>query len=70
LEEHWGSSLTEIQKEWITLIYDLYAVNGQIDWSDHSRDSAYYYFITEVCGVKEEREYEESPWEVMAKGLG
>jgi hypothetical protein len=49
---HNGEDFDEEQIEWMQIIYEEYAdENGEIDWSDHSHDSAWYYYLTEVLDI-------------------
>jgi hypothetical protein len=51
---HHHEELSEEQVQWLEIIYEEYAQDdGSIDWDDHSHDSAWYYYLTEVLGIDE-----------------
>jgi hypothetical protein len=52
---HHGEELSEEQEQWLEIIYEEYKQeDGSIDWEDHSRDSAWYYYLTEVLDIDED----------------
>jgi hypothetical protein len=53
--ERWGRDFNNEQIEWMQLIYEEYAdQNGDVDWTDKTHDSAWYYYMSEVLGYDDE----------------
>lgn len=49
---HHHQEFDEEQIEWLRIIYDEYKdEDGEIDWSEHTHDSAWYYYLTEVLDI-------------------
>jgi len=52
---HYGLEFNDEQIEWMQIIYEEYADDhGEIDWDNHTHDSAWYYYLTEVMGYDED----------------
>jgi hypothetical protein len=53
--ERWGRDFNDDQIEWMQLIYEEYAdQDGDVDWTDKTHDSAWYYYMSEVLGYDDE----------------
>lgn len=53
-EHYYGDYPSNEQDEWLQAIWDEYNDDGYIDWDDHSDDSAWYMYMTEVLGYEHE----------------
>ena len=65
-KERHSSPPTKDQLEWVELLYILYGD----EWHNHSSEG-YHYYLTKVLGLSDyEDGPEETPEQVLAKGLG
>ena len=49
-----GREFNDDQIDWMRDIYESYADNGFVDWSDHSDGSAWYFYMAGVHGMSDE----------------
>jgi hypothetical protein len=53
-EHYYGDFPDNQQDQWLEAIWEEYNVDGYIDWDDHSYDSAWYMYMSEVLGYEDD----------------
>lgn len=51
----YGEDFNNEQIEWMQLIYEEYAVDGEIDWTHSADNDAWYIYCTEVLGWNDDK---------------